>query len=190
MMRHNGIRDLEAELLQQVSKDVKIEPELLPLGENQMVQGNNAEKARLDVSAVGVWGTHERTFLDVRIMHPNAPSYIHKNIEDVYVQHENEKKRTYNERIIEVEKGTFTPIVMSTTGGMGKEAEKYHQRIAQLIAEKKHETYAHVINYIRTRLRFNLLKSILVAIRGVRGKRSQAGPISALSFNLIPTTDE
>ena len=31
-----------------------------------------AEKARLDVSAVGVWGPMERTFLDVRVMHPNS----------------------------------------------------------------------------------------------------------------------
>ena len=50
-MRHNAIRDLEAELLREVCKDVKTEPELLPLG-NLELHGNDAEKARLDVSAV------------------------------------------------------------------------------------------------------------------------------------------
>ena len=91
-MRHNNIRDFEAHLLREVCKDVKIEPELLPLGQSGTQSSNVAEKARLDVSAVGIWSAMERTFLGVRVMHPNSPSYISKSIEEVYVQHENEKK--------------------------------------------------------------------------------------------------
>ena len=33
------------------------------------------------------------------------------------MKHKKEKKRAYNERIIQVEKGMFTPIVVSTFGG-------------------------------------------------------------------------
>ena len=73
IMRHNGIRDLEGELMKEVCRDVKIEPEL-PLGE-QVMSGINSDKARLDVSGVGVWGTHERTFLDIKVFHPNCSSY-------------------------------------------------------------------------------------------------------------------
>ena len=94
-------------------------------------------------------------------MHPNSESYRGKDIHQVYRLHEMEKKRTYNERIIQIEKGSFTPIVLSTFGGMGPEAEKFHNRLAQLIAVKRNETYASVMNYIRTRLRFCLLKSVL-----------------------------
>ena len=186
-MRHNRIRDMEADLMREVCKDVKIEPELLPLETDNIGNGNRAEKARLDVSAVGVWGSHERTFLDVRIMHPNSPSYINKPIAQVYKDHENEKKRAYNGRVIQVEKGSFTPIVMSTFGGMGEEADNYHKRIATLISEKRNERYSDVMNYIRTRLRFCILKSVLVAIRGVRGKctRDKVAPVSMLSFNLL-----
>ena len=36
--------------MQDVFSDVKIEPELLPLDNNLMGNGNNAEKARLDMS--------------------------------------------------------------------------------------------------------------------------------------------
>ena len=36
----------------------------------------------------------------------------------------------------EVEKATFTPLVFSTTGGMGKEAEKFHKRLAALLVKK------------------------------------------------------
>ena len=133
----------------------------------------------------------ERTFLDIRVMHPNSPSYINKDIRQVYRTHENEKKRTYNERVIEVEKGSFTPIVVSTSGGMGDEAEKFHKRLAQLISEKRNEQYSCVVNYIRTRLRFCLLKSVLTSVRGVRGKtlNDRIAPISSLSFNLIQFDD-
>ena len=65
-MRHNNIRDLEASLLREVCKDVRIEPELLPIGEGGTGSRNTALKARLDVSAVGVWSATERTFIDVR----------------------------------------------------------------------------------------------------------------------------
>ena len=48
-MRHNGIRDLEGELMREVCRDVKIEPELLPIGEREM-SGNTSDKARLEYS--------------------------------------------------------------------------------------------------------------------------------------------
>ena len=188
VMRHNKVRDLEAELMREVCNDVRVEPELLPLDNDlAVINGNMAQKARLDVSGNGVWGPQERTFLDIRIMHPNSPSYLDKDITQVYRQHEREKKRTYNERIIQIEKGSFTPIVMSTFGGMGLEGERYHKRIAELISIKRNEPYPSVIEYIRTRLRFCLLKSVLMSLRGVRGKvvKEKTSPMSSLSFNLI-----
>ena len=115
-MRHNKVRDFLADLMTEVCHDMKVEPELLPLETDGTTNGNKAKKARLDVSGVGVWGSNERTFLDVRIMHLNSPSYINKSTDQVYKEHEDEKKRAYNERIIQVEKGTFTPFVMSTSG--------------------------------------------------------------------------
>lgn len=72
-MRHNCIRDLEAELMQEVCSDVRIEPALMLLDNNLMSNDNNAENSRLDLSGIGVWGPIERTFLDIRVMHPNAP---------------------------------------------------------------------------------------------------------------------
>ena len=76
----------------------------------------------------------------------------------------------------------YTPF-----GGMGQEADRYHKRLAELIAEKRNESYSHVVDYIRTRLRFCLLKCVLTSLRGVRGKRIKENvtPVSNLSFNLI-----
>ena len=99
-MRHNNIRDLEAALLKNICKDVKVEPELLPLGNSGTESTNDAEKARLDVSAIGIWSSMERTFLDIRVMHPNSASYMDTTPEQLYCQHEREKKRTYNDRIL------------------------------------------------------------------------------------------
>ena len=82
-LRHNRIRDLEAELMREVCHDVRIEPQLIPLesDSNRQGSGNKTEGARLDVSGVGVWGPYEKTFLDIRVMHPNAPSYVNKSID-------------------------------------------------------------------------------------------------------------
>ena len=150
-----------------------------------------ADKARLDVSGVGVWGPYDTIpFLDIRVMHPNSPSYKDKSIDQLYSTHENEKKNSFLERVIQVEKASFTPIVLSTYGGVGPEADRHHKRIATLIAEKKNESYSDVINYIRTRLSISLMKSILRAIRGVRGKKRPAAPISSIEYNLIERASE
>ena len=83
-MRHNRVRDLEGELMREVCTDVKIEPHLIPLANPNRVNGNRKENARPDVSGYGVWSPMERTFLDIRIMHPNCPSYMDKDIAQVY----------------------------------------------------------------------------------------------------------
>ena len=86
-----------------------------------------------------------------------------------------------------MEKGTFTPLVYSTFGGCGPLAKRYHKRLAELISRKRNEEYHHVANHIRMRTRFALLKSVLIALRGERGKRNAtAQPVSSTSFNMIP----
>lgn len=185
-MRHNALRDTEAKFMQEVCRDVKIEPELIQI-EREMIQGNTAPKARLDISARGVWSQCEKTFFDVRVTHPNAESHRSKSLQQIYKQNESEKKRLYNDRVINCEKATFTPLVFTTTGGMGPECERLNKRLAEMIATKRKESYNHVIGHLRTRLRFSLLRSILVAIRGVRGKpRVEECNLYDVSFNLIP----
>ena len=86
---------------------------------------NTAVDARLDVSARSLWNPLERAFFDIRVFHPQAPSNVaHGTIPNMYRSHENEKKSAYNARVLEVERGTFTPVVFSTTGGMGMEANR------------------------------------------------------------------
>ena len=65
--------------------------------------------------------------------HPNADSYRDFTPKEIYKKHENEKKRQYAERVMEIEQGTFTPLVFTTTAGMADECVKYHSRLTELI---------------------------------------------------------
>ena len=47
------------------------------------------------------------------------------------------KKREYGDKIREVEYAVLTPLVFSTTGGIGKETTVAYKRLAELIAQKR-----------------------------------------------------
>ena len=187
-IRHNNIRDTEAKLMKEVAHDVKIEPMLQPVSNpSDLNKGTiTADSARLDVSARGIFCKFENTFFDVRITNPNSPSQQDKSLKDIYIKHEKEKMTSYNDRVIQVEKATFVPLIYTTTGGMGPQCTKFHKQLALLIADKRHERYSDVMNHMRTRLRFSLLRSILIAIRGSRGKRIFDQDLSNVAFNMIP----
>ena len=163
--RHNELRDLEAEFLSMVCSDVEIEPVLQDISGEHLNRGSNkAQDARLYIHARGFWERHRSAFFDVRVCHPNTVSYRDLEPQQIYRLHENEKKRLYSKRVLDIEHGTFTPLVFTTTGGMGKECLKYHSRLAQLIAIKKGEQYAKTISWIRTRTSFALLRFVFEAI--------------------------
>ena len=136
IQRHNDLRDLEAEMLRMVCNDVEVEPVLQEVtGETLNHGANKAPDARLDIHARGFWERQRSAFFDVRVCHPNADSYRDLTPKQIYKKHENEKKRQYAERVMEIEQGTFTPLVFTTTGGMADECVKYHSRLAELIAQ-------------------------------------------------------
>ena len=58
------------------------------------------------------------------------------DLNQIYRQHETEKKRQYASRVLEVEQATFTPLVFSTTGGMAAECKRHHSRLAELLAKE------------------------------------------------------
>lgn len=186
-LRHNALRDLNAELQREVCKDVVVEPQLLPLEQDLEISGTSANRAAPDISSRGLWSTFQRTFFDVRVLHPNAPSYLQSSSTSLYNNHEKEKMRKYSARVMSVEKGSFTPLVYTTFGGWGPQATAYHKKLATLIAKKRNEDYHRVISHIRVRVRFALLRSVLVAVRGERGRSQRhAQPLSSVSFNMVP----
>ena len=107
----------------------------------------------------------------MRICHPNTDYYRDMDLNQIYRQHETEKKCQYASRILEVEQATFVPLVFSTTGGMAAECKRYHSRLAELVATKKGESYATTMSWIRAKVLFALLRSALLCLRGSRAKR-------------------
>ena len=100
---------------------------------------------------------------------PNADSYRDLIPKQIYRIHENEKKRKYNSRVTEIEQGTFTPLVFTTTGGMAEECLRYHSRLAELISVKEQETTT--ISRVRAKVSFAILRSALLCVRGSRTPR-------------------
>ena len=155
-----------------ICTDVSIEPELQPVsGEDLPRSTNRADAARLDVRARGFWDcSAQDAFFDARVFHPFAPSYRGSSLESIYRQHERKKKNEYGARVREIEHGCFTPLVFSTTGGLGREAKVVFKRLAALLAEKTDENYSVTMGWIRSKLSFSLLRSALLCLRGARSK--------------------
>ena len=131
------------------------------------------DEARLDVSARGFWARGSRAFLDIRVYNPLARSYKSQSLEAAYRRNENEKKRKYNQRIIEVEHGSFTPLVFSAFGGMGHECDRFYKELATKMSEKQDLPLSVVTNYIRTVINFSLIKSTVLCLRGSRKLQRQ-----------------
>ena len=105
-----------------VCYDVQVEPALQPITGEELARGTNqAPDARLDVHSWGLWERQRAALFDIRVCHRNADSYRDLSPKQIYRIHENKKKRKYNSRITEIEQGTFTLLVFTTTGGIDDE---------------------------------------------------------------------
>ena len=85
---------------------------------------------------------------------------------------------------MEVEKGTFTPLVFSCSGGASPEASKFIKALALKISSKKLEDYSHVVSFLRRRIRFDILKSCVISLRGERKKLGESADIQGLEFGI------
>ena len=79
-----------------------------------------------------------------------------------------EKKRSNNKRVLQVDHETFTPLVFSIYGSMGRECNMFYSRLSELISDKRNLPKSITMNWIRTKVCFALLKSSLLCLRGSR----------------------
>ena len=142
---------------------------------------NKAPNARLNIRARGCWAREQSAFFDGRVCHPNADSYKNLTTEQIYKLHENDKKRLYSSIVLEVEQGTFIPLVFTTTGVT---CQLYHSRLAELLAVKKQESYASTIAWITNRVLFAILRSALVCLWGSRSRRRTTPKIQETDLEL------
>ena len=68
----------------------------------------------------------------------------------------------------EVEHASFTPIVMSATGGLAPEATTFYRRLASLLASRWGDDYSVVMGWLHCSLSFSLLRSAIACVHGAR----------------------
>ena len=137
--RHNELRNLTAEILHKVSKHVVIELLLTPLtGEKLPKSSNTSNQARADVSARGLWNNGQTAFWEVKFFNPLSRCYLHHSLPAAHEKNENKKKREYNQRILQVEHRSSTPLVFSCFGEWaGNAAVSFRVLLQVLLTEEK-----------------------------------------------------
>ncbi len=183
--RHDNIRNYEAQLLSKVCNDVEIEPPLqkVPSTTRLNAGANRTDEARLDVRARGFYRQGQNNFYDVCVTNADCNSQINSTVKSILRKHEQRKKCDYNRRVIEVEHGTLTPLVFTTSGAMGHECLKFHQSLADKISAKTGERYDEVMQCIRMKISFLAMRGTLLCLRGSRSYK-QANNVDDFSLCL------
>ena len=150
-------------------------PALQPLtGEVLTPSSNKEDEARLDISARGFWTKGEMAFFDVRVFNPFAKTHLNRKLDSVFITNETMKKRSYNQRVIQVEHASFTPLVLSAFGGFSRETNHFFSILADKLARKRNIQTGLVARYIRTKISFDLVRGQVMCIRGCRSiKRTE-----------------
>ena len=83
------------------------------------------------------------------------------------------KRAEYGRRVRDIEHGSFTPLVFTTTGGMAGEATVFYKRLAALLATKREEPYPTVMGWLRCTFSFLLLRAAILCVRGTKKRREK-----------------
>ena len=70
---------------------------------------NNSNVARVDIRTRGFGKQRQQTFFDLRVFDANACHYCNNSLQQCHIMNEQENKRAYNERILQIDHSTFTP---------------------------------------------------------------------------------
>ena len=163
--------------MKEVCTDVRTEPELQPLTGEVFNRATTitTDEARLDIEARGFWECRQEcTMFDVRVFNPCADSYRHAPLSTLYRRQEQLKRNAYEERVRQVEKASFVPLVFTTSGSASPAATVVLKRLAARLAEARDLSYSTVMGWLRCRLSFCLLRCAVMCFRGSRSRRTTA----------------
>ena len=173
-----------AAALGEVVSDVELEPRLLPLTDESLPfrTCNRDAEARVDIRARGFWTRQQEAFFDVRVTHPKASLLSRSEVRSQLLSHERAKKRHYASRIIQVDRGAFTPLVFATNGQCAPESGVFLKALVAGIVDKNVDlSYSLVMNHLRCRISFCLLRWAVTCLRGSRSsyRRHHGGGLAA-----------
>ena len=124
---------------------------------------------KADLAVRGVWQPQCDAVFDVRIVDTDAPSYRSRTPPDVLQTAELEKKRKYLQACQD-RRAAFTPLCVSVDGLLGKEADFFIHRLCDFLSIKWERPFSLVMNWIRARLSFAILRATLLCVRGSHTK--------------------
>ena len=133
-----------------------------------MRSANTNDDSRLDIEARDFWTRDQTAFFDIRVTYVGSQSNKNQKTAVVFRQHELAKKREYMQRVLDVEQGSFTPLVFGSNGGMGNECRKFTDELSRQLATKQNETYSDVVSWLRVRLSMEIVRSTILCVRGSR----------------------
>ena len=112
VLRHNNVRDTEAEILREVCKDVTIKPPLIPsdkLGDRSKIP----PRGIILLKQEGGGCVHCTSNMKTR------------------------RRTSTSDMCLRRRNATSLPLVFSTHGGCAPEADKFHKQVATLLAKKE-----------------------------------------------------
>ena len=123
------------------------------------------DNASLDIGSSGVWGgRYECSHFDVRVFNPHAPTASLACL--LYTSDMNRRSVAATRNVLpKVGHASFSPVVLSCTGGHGKAATALYARLASMLADKKRDPGLVTISYIRCKLSFALIRAAVASLR-------------------------
>ena len=109
----------------------------------------------------------------MKVISPFANSNLKLEPAQMFKTAEQQKIREYGERIKEVERADFTPLVFTCTGGMAPKCHLVIKRLAEKMSMKQNLSFSVVSGWLRCRLSFALLRTTLLCVRSTRSKKLQ-----------------
>ena len=171
-MRHDGPKNLWAKWCGDGFRDTEVEPLLEPLSGEVFVykSAKIEEEARSDVRVRGFWGNYRNAFFEFRVFYPHAKSYKSIKPQALYKEIARTRRREYGERVLQCEDGDFTPMILSSSGGMGAEMSIALKHVAKKVSEKHNLAYSRVVGYLRAMFSFEMMRLALICLRGSRSR--------------------
>ena len=80
----------------------------------------------------------------------------------------------YGQCILKIEHGVFSPLILSISGGMGRETHTFYKCLADLLSLKHDMPYSSLVGWLRCKLSFAILRSAVMCIRGSRSSMHHA----------------
>ena len=174
-LRHNEIRDAVGDIASLLWANVHREPVI-----REPVNEETALVA--DLLVRGVWSPQRDASFDIRVTDTDSISYRTRTPQAILASAEREKKQKYH-RACEDRHICFTPLVTGVDGALAPEFDQFLRRVSFGLSLKWERCYSDILNWVRTRISYSVLRATSVCIRGTRTKWRRLGVEDGASFS-------